>query len=74
MSFVEIFANGLGQIVDDQCELESRPIRLAMNKLDKAINDEIANTKLEAAQNLYRKIPVSLSHTSLKLYSVYFLQ
>lgn len=47
--YYRLLAEGLGQLVDERCEFENRPVRLAMDKLEKAINDKIINTKLEAA-------------------------
>lgn len=47
--YARLFVNGMGQVVDQPCSLEKRPLRLAMNKLDKAINDEIINQQLLVA-------------------------
>jgi len=46
--YSRLFLNGFGKVVDEQCDVECRPIRLAINRLDKAINDEIANENLAA--------------------------
>lgn len=48
MVYAKLFAAGLGQVIDNVDEIENRPIRKAMNKLEKVINDEMMKEKLAA--------------------------